>query len=168
MNQQTTVAGVGRTEPAAPEPIVVGDSCRHDLLALPPGGAGEPFRPETWLWSDARTRRILAWWSGTGDAMGLGARTALHDLIATHGAPGAVILDLGRTPETREVANMLGQFGVRLEHRAGNSHERSPERAFHGINRAVDRQAPAGAPWDWDTFAATLGAAITAHNVSHA
>ena len=164
---QTGERGRGEVLGPAPVSIVVGDSCRHDLLILPPGGDGEPFRPETWLWLDARTRRILAWWSGSAESVDLGARTALHYLIATHGAPGAVVLDNSRAANVKGVSDMLGLLGVRLEHRAKGTH--GPERALRRLDEAIDRHARAGGALDWDTFIAVLINAAATHNeaVSH-
>ena len=167
--EQQTVAGVGRIEPVDPEPLVAGDSCRHDLLVSPPG-EGESFRPTTWVWWAPRTRRILAWWSGTAKEVDLGVTTALRGLIATHGAPSAVILDIGRASEMKGVERALDELGVRLEHRAGSSHGHGLERALHGINTAINRRAREVGALDWDVFTAVLGAAVAAHNeaVSHA
>ena len=83
-HQERTVAAL------APLEVINGDGRRLDVIAeWPDGHAG---RPHVWIWQDVWSRCVLAWRIGraeTGDMV----RLALHDALALHGVPGAVVVD---------------------------------------------------------------------------
>lgn len=91
-HQVRTVAGLRPLE------IVNGDGRRHDVQVMLP--SGKVGRPHVWMWQDVRTRRILAWRAGETESADL-VRTALHDMIVTHGVPERVVVDQTRAASAK-------------------------------------------------------------------
>ena len=80
-----------------PLDILNGDGRKHDVFVERDGSV---FRPVTWAWQDARTRRILGWESGETESADL-LRLAFVQVVDEAGAPRAVYMDNTRAASAK-------------------------------------------------------------------